>query len=430
MEDRFPSPPECPHASHRRLGHPAAVRRGRGGGGRRAGPRRSPGSCPGRGATTSVSAVVITDDGADVITREAAPSQVARGDRRPARRARRRLRVGRHPGVLAGRDRSGAGGASGRSTPSTWTSCPRAPLTARACWSRSWTPVSRPPTRTWPAGCAATSVPTSCDDGYTAGSGGNGCVDPDGHGTHVAGQIAATPGNGVGIAGLSGAEILPVRVLDADGGGTSAGVADGILLRRRPGASVINISLGGSVQRPLRRRREVRRRQRRRRGRRGGQQPRAGQPGQLPGRLSRRLRRRRDRTVRRDRLLQLQRADELHRGPGTSVLSTDPQVGYAYRSGTSMAAPNVAGIVVRYRAEHPAATVADVRSALQASATDIEGLGKRQQLRVRAAGRLRAADRRRPGPARGVGAERPGPRSAPSREAFRAPGLDRAGQRG
>lgn len=66
------------------------------------------------------------------------------------------------------------------------------------------------------------------------------------HGTHVAGTVAQSTNNSIGVAGVAfGSCLMPIKVLDRTGGGTYDQVADGIRFAADNGAKVINLSLGG-----------------------------------------------------------------------------------------------------------------------------------------------------------------------------------------
>jgi len=70
--------------------------------------------------------------------------------------------------------------------------------------------------------------------------------DDIGHGTHVAGIIAAATNNGTGVAGVCpNCRLMAVKVLDAGGSGTYTNIAAGITYAADKGARVINLSLGG-----------------------------------------------------------------------------------------------------------------------------------------------------------------------------------------
>jgi subtilisin family serine protease len=64
------------------------------------------------------------------------------------------------------------------------------------------------------------------------------------HGTHVAGIIAASRNNLLGIAGVANFKILAVKTMDKDGSGSEFDIIEGIKYAVKNGARVINLSLG------------------------------------------------------------------------------------------------------------------------------------------------------------------------------------------
>lgn len=77
-------------------------------------------------------------------------------------------------------------------------------------------------------------------------------MDDNGHGTHVAGIIAATMDNSIGIAGLAPeCRILPVKVLGSNGDGDTLLVSAGIKDAADKGAKIINLSLAGPADQSM-----------------------------------------------------------------------------------------------------------------------------------------------------------------------------------
>lgn len=83
---------------------------------------------------------------------------------------------------------------------------------------------------------------------YNARTGSTNVTDGYGHGTHVAGTIAASTNNATGVAGIApGVTIMPVKVMDSSGQGYWSDFLDGVDWARTHGASVINLSLGSGL---------------------------------------------------------------------------------------------------------------------------------------------------------------------------------------
>ncbi len=210
-------------------------------------------------------------------------------------------------------------------------------------------------------------------------NGGDGRIDPAGHGTHVAGIIAAHVDNGVGIAGAApGVKILPVRVLDSSGSGSSSNVAAGIIWAADHGARVINLSLGGgpspgieqAMQYALGKQSVV--------VAAGGNGYQTGNTPLYPGAYPE--------AIAVSAVDQsLQHASFSNTGsyidlaaPGDSIWSawgTGPTQ-YALASGTSMATPYVSAAAALVIAENPDLTAAKVTQILESTATDLGAPGR------------------------------------------------------
>ncbi len=69
----------------------------------------------------------------------------------------------------------------------------------------------------------------------------DGTTDPNGHGTWLAGIVAAQADNGEGIAGVAyaGVKLVPVQVIDANGEGQDSDIIEGIIWAADHGADVI-----------------------------------------------------------------------------------------------------------------------------------------------------------------------------------------------
>ena len=184
---------------------------------------------------------------------------------------------------------------------------------------------------------------------------GTGVLDENGHGTHVAGIIAAKK-DGFGVSGVApGAVILPLRVLNARGEGWLSDIAAAIDYAVLNQAKVINLSLGGSIDSAIIR---VAIEQAVAQGvivvgaaGNGGIGALASFPAAYPGVIA-------VGATTRDNLI----ATYSHQGnyidvaaPGSDILSSWPfGTGYARLSGTSMAAPHVAGLAALLLAQNVA----------------------------------------------------------------------------
>jgi thermitase len=82
------------------------------------------------------------------------------------------------------------------------------------------------------------------EDGYNAIKPGDSPQDTHGHGTHVAGTVGACTNNGIGVAGVAQVSIVPIKA-SANGSFLNSDIIRGINWAVQEGVDVINMSFGG-----------------------------------------------------------------------------------------------------------------------------------------------------------------------------------------
>jgi subtilisin family serine protease len=224
--------------------------------------------------------------------------------------------------------------------------------------------------------------------GWDYYNGDNSVYDPangDHHGTHVAGTIGATGGNGRGVAGVSWkVTLIPLKFLGPDGGYTSDAVKalDYLVqLKTTRGLNVVasNNSWGGggfsqSLYDAIQR---------------------TNQAGMLFIAAAGNDNRNNDSRAHYPSNYDLSNviavasitssggkssfsnygATKVHLGaPGSSIWSTSPGSDYESMSGTSMATPHVTGAVALYASEHPGASATQIKNALLENTTATSSL--------------------------------------------------------
>jgi serine protease len=214
--------------------------------------------------------------------------------------------------------------------------------------------------------------------GVSLVSGAPTAADDNGHGTHVAGIIAAATDNGVGVRGAApGVKILPIKALNNSGSGSYSTVANAMYTAVSQGAKVINMSLGGTVASAIFDGAVAYANQHgvvvvAAAGNDGTRGNPASYPGSTPG------------------VIAVGAVDSaLNRAsfstcgayvditaPGAAILSTIVGGGYGTMSGTSMASPYAAAGAAVLKAAHPACTPAAIETALKAGATDRGAAGR------------------------------------------------------
>ncbi|MFN4151894.1 MAG: S8 family serine peptidase, partial [Candidatus Sericytochromatia bacterium] len=207
--------------------------------------------------------------------------------------------------------------------------------------------------------------------GYSAFSGLSPNTDPHGHGTHCAGIAAATVNNAKGIVGVSPfSKIMPIKVLDSSGRGTTSTVAAGVTFAANVlDVKVLSMSLGGggsstlqnAINYALSKDKVIVAAM----GNNGNSA--LSYPAAYNGIIAVGATDSND-----TRASFSQYGNHISvTAPGVNILSTFPNNSYQNMSGTSMATPAVSGLAALIRSLKPSLTASEVKTKIQQNANDL-----------------------------------------------------------
>ncbi len=216
-------------------------------------------------------------------------------------------------------------------------------------------------------------LPSSGVSGYAFSGHGSWSTDGNGHGTHVAGTIAAIGRNNIGVVGVNPSAKLGLHIVkifnDSGNWTTASNLVTAIQSCKNAGAKVVNMSLGGSSSNATEQTALANFYA-------GGMLlvAAAGNAGNssfsYPASYSSVVSVAAvDSSRNRASYSQYNSQVEIS-APGSSVYSTYKNNSYSTLSGTSMATPHVAGVAALVWSYYPSCTPARIRTALNATAQD------------------------------------------------------------
>ncbi|ADB48710.1 S8 family peptidase [Conexibacter woesei] len=229
--------------------------------------------------------------------------------------------------------------------------------------------------------------------GFDAAAGKGSGEDDDGHGTHVAGIVAARTNDALGVAGTCwSAKLLAVKFMNSRGKGSTSNAIAGIQYAVRQGVKIVNCSFGSSANSSSLKDAI------------GYAQDHGVLLVVAAGNDSENIDRQPSypASYANSNILTVAASDDEDRlasfsdygatavdvaAPGDDILSTYLGGGYKTLSGTSMAAPYVAGVAALLRKQEPDASYADLRYAIRGHADAVPALSGK----VASGGRLNAA---------------------------------------